>query len=84
MNGDTLEKYYKEGLEERIIAHLAKVKNLTLEQAIASKLIQCSHRHCVFTINEDLRHFFLEDRSLLDCLFNAVRSVVLRMFYQFE
>ena len=34
MNGDTLEKYYKEGLEERIIAHLAKVKNLTLEQAM--------------------------------------------------
>ena len=25
----------------------------------------CSHRHCVFTIDEDLRHFFLEDRSLL-------------------
>ena len=23
--------------------------------AMASKLIQCSHRHCVFTINEDLR-----------------------------
>ena len=35
-------------------------------------LIQCTHRHCVFTIDEELRHFFLEDRSLLDCLFNAV------------
>ena len=34
MNGDTLEKYYKEALEERIISHLAKVKNLTLEQAM--------------------------------------------------
>lgn len=50
--------------------------------AMAFKLIQCTHRHCVFTIDEDLRHFFLEDRSLLDCLFNAVRSVVLRMFHQ--
>ena len=50
--------------------------------AMASKLIQCSHRHCVFTIDEDLRHFFLENRSLQDCLFNAVRSVVLWMFYQ--
>lgn len=29
-----------------------------------------------------LRHFFLEDRSLLDCLFTAVRSVVLRMFHK--
>lgn len=46
------------------------------------KLIQCTHRHCVFTIDEDLRHFFLEDRSLLDCLFHAVRSVVLRMFHE--
>lgn len=34
MNGDVLEKYYKEALEERIIAHLAKVKNITLEQAM--------------------------------------------------
>lgn len=41
-----------------------------------------THRHCVFTIDEELRLFFLEDRSLLDCLFNAVRSVLLRMFYQ--
>ena len=50
--------------------------------AMAFKLIQCTHRHCVFTIDEELRLFFLEDRSLLDCLFNAVRSVILRMFYQ--
>lgn len=50
--------------------------------AMSFKLIQCTHRHCVFTIDEDLRLFFLEDRSLLDCLFNAVRSVVLRMFHQ--
>lgn len=48
--------------------------------SMAFKLIHCTHRHCVFTIDEDLRHFFLEDRSLLDCLFQAVRSVVLRMF----
>lgn len=50
--------------------------------SMAFQLIQCSHRHCVFTIDEDLRHFFLEDRSLLDCLFHAVRSVVLRMFFK--
>lgn len=34
MNGDVLEKYYKEALEERIISHLAKMKNLSLEQAM--------------------------------------------------
>ena len=50
--------------------------------AMFFKLIQCTHRHCVFTIDEELRHFFLEDRSLLDCLFHAVRSVVLRLFHE--
>ncbi len=49
--------------------------------SMAFKLIRCTHRHCVFTIDEELRHFFLEDRSLLDCLFLAVRSVLLRMFH---
>lgn len=48
---------------------------------MAFKLIRCTHRHCVFTIDEELRHFFLDERSLLDCLFQAVRSVVLRLFH---
>lgn len=50
--------------------------------SMSFKLIRCRHRHCVFTIPEELRHFFLEDRSLLNCLFSSVRSVVLRMFYK--
>ena len=37
-------------------------------------------RHCVFTIPAELRVYFLEDRTLLDCLFHSVRDVVLRMF----
>lgn len=48
--------------------------------SMAFKLINCTHRHCVFTIDEELRHFFLEDRSLLNCLFRAVQSVILHMF----
>lgn len=48
--------------------------------SMAFKLIQVPHRHCVFTIDENLRRFFLHDRSLLDCLFHAVNSVVSRMF----
>lgn len=48
--------------------------------SMSFKLIDCQHRHCVFTIPEELRHYFLEDHSLLNCLFSAVRSVVLRMF----
>lgn len=50
--------------------------------SMASKLIYCTHRHCVFTIPEELRLYFLEDRTLLNCLFSAVRSVVLRMFHK--
>ncbi|MDD2978741.1 MAG: transposase [Hespellia sp.] len=46
------------------------------------KLIRCTHRHLVFTIDENLRHFFLEDRSLLNCLFQAVRSVLLEIFHK--
>jgi len=50
--------------------------------AMSFKLIRCTHRHCVFTIDENLRHFFLEDRSLLNCLFSAVNSVISRMFFE--
>ncbi|MBQ4059901.1 MAG: transposase [Lachnospiraceae bacterium] len=46
------------------------------------KLIRVQHRHCVFTIDENLRDFFLQDRSLLNCLFHAVTSVILRMFHK--
>lgn len=49
--------------------------------AMANQLVAVRHRHCVFTIPEELRHFFKEKRTLLDCLFNAVHSVVSRMFY---
>ena len=48
--------------------------------SMSFKLVNVSHRHCVFTIDENLRHFFLEDRSLLNCLFHAVSSVVSRLF----
>jgi len=44
------------------------------------KLVNCKHRHCVFTIPEELRKYFRADRKLLDCLFHAVRDVILRMF----
>lgn len=51
--------------------------------SMSFKIIDCEHRLCVFTIPQELRSFFLKDRSLLNCLFHAVRSVILRMFYTF-
>ena len=50
--------------------------------SMSFKLINVRHRHCVFTIDEHLREFFLNDRSLLDCLFHAVNNVVSRMFFK--
>lgn len=34
MKDDVLEKYYQEGLEERLIAYLAKKNDISLEQAM--------------------------------------------------
>lgn len=50
--------------------------------SISFKLVNVTHRHCVFTIDENLREFFLKDRSLLDCLFHSVNSVITRMFFK--
>ena len=43
--------------------------------SMAFKLLNVRHRHCVFTIDEHLRDFFLNDHSLLNCLFHAVSSL---------
>ena len=50
--------------------------------SMSFKLVNTTHRHCVFTIDENLRDFFLNDRSLLDCLFHAVNNVVSRTFFK--
>ena len=50
--------------------------------SMSFKIIHVKHRHCVFTIAEELRPFFLKDRSLLNCLFSAVKSVILRIFHK--
>ena len=47
---------------------------------MSCKLVACVHRHCVFTIPEELRVYFLKDRTLLNCLFHSVRDVIFRMF----
>lgn len=48
--------------------------------SMAFKIINVQHRHCVFTIDSQLRPFFLNNRDLLSLLFEAVQSVVFRMF----
>jgi len=48
---------------------------------ISSKLINCTHRHIVFTIPEELRVFFRKDRSLLNVLFTAASQTILSWFH---
>ena len=48
--------------------------------AMSLKLVHTSHRHCVFTIPEELRIFFRKDRSLLNLLFKAAADAIFFMF----
>ena len=48
--------------------------------AMSFKLVRTSHRHCVFTIPEELRIFFRKDRSLLNLLFKAAADAIFFMF----
>lgn len=43
---------------------------------ISSKLLDCSHRHVVFTLPQELRKYFALDRSLLDLLFQAAANTI--------
>lgn len=48
---------------------------------LSSKLINCKHRHIVFTIPEELRIFFRQDRKLLNILFKAASYTILDWFH---
>ena len=56
--------------------------NQVRSSSMSFKLVSCVHRHCVFTIPEELRIYFLKDRKLLNLLFSSVRDVILRMFHK--
>jgi hypothetical protein len=49
--------------------------------SISSKLINCTHRHIVFTIPQELRVYFQRDRKLLNLLFKASSDTMLSWFY---
>lgn len=48
---------------------------------LSSKLINCKHRHIVFTIPIELRFIFRKNRKLLDTLFKSAAQTVLDWFY---
>ena len=49
--------------------------------SLYSKLINCSHRHIVFTIPYELRNIFIINRNLLNLLFKAASQTILDWFY---
>jgi hypothetical protein len=48
---------------------------------LSAKLINCRHRHIVFTVPEELRIYFRKDRKLLHILFTSSAQVLLDWFY---
>ena len=44
--------------------------------SIEEKLINCRHRHIVFTISDELRPYFRADRNLLNVLFRSAAQVI--------
>ena len=44
--------------------------------SIEEKLINCRHRHIVFTISDELRPYFRADRNLLNILFRSAAQVI--------
>jgi hypothetical protein len=49
---------------------------------ISKKCFKVNHRHLVFTISDKLRDLFLNDRSLLNILFDAVASTINSWVYE--
>ena len=49
---------------------------------LSAKLINCRHRHIVFTIPQELRIYFRKDRELLNVLFKSSAQTVLDWFYE--
>lgn len=49
--------------------------------SISMKLINCRHRHVVFTIAEELRAYFKKDRKLLRVLFQSAAQVFSDWFH---
>jgi hypothetical protein len=50
--------------------------------SISSKLINCKHRHIVFTIPMELRIFFIRNRKLLNLLFEASSKTILSWCFE--
>ncbi len=60
--------------KSRFCPSCGKKYNDARVKEISKKCINVKHRHIVFTISDKLRPYFQKDRSLIDCLFEAVNQ----------
>lgn len=76
--------------QEKIVPHTCKTRfcsscgnkyNEDRAISIHSKLFRCNHRHVVFTIPEELRGYFRNNRKLLDLLFKA-SSITIKYWFK--
>lgn len=75
------EKLLYHTCKSRVCSSCGNKYNKQRENSIFSKLIRCKHRHVVFTIPEELRRFFREDRKRLNLLFNAA-SITIKYWFK--
>lgn len=74
-------KYVPYRCHSKLCSTCGAMYSLKRAQAMQSVMIDIKHRHIVFTIDEELRPYFLKDRHLLNLLFDAVEEVLLRCFH---
>lgn len=75
------EKFLFHTCKSRVCSSCGNKYNKQRENSIFSKLIRWKHRHVVFTIPEDLRRYFREDRKRLNLLFNAA-SITIKYWFK--
>ena len=67
--------------KSRICSSCGNKYNEQRSTSIFSKLLKWKHRHVVFTIPEELRRFFKEDRNRLNYLFDA-SSITIKYWFK--
>ncbi len=75
------EKFVFHTCKSRVCSSCGNKYNKQRENSIFSKLIRWKHRHVVFTIPEDLRRYFRQDRKRLNLLFKA-SSITIKCWFK--
>jgi len=76
-------KYVPYRCHSKLCSTCGAMYSLKRAEAMQSIMIDVTHRHIVFTIDEELRPFFLKDRSLLNLLFDSVEEVLTFCFQKY-